>query len=57
MGRDMDGRVALEIFGPELAETPIRWVDTHDVGVRAQAEEAVDDPDMLERLRAVGYVQ
>lgn len=61
VARDLNGHLPLELLAPELlAAQPPREIDTY--GTRAQPAdlasgvEAVDE-EMLERLRALGYIQ
>jgi hypothetical protein len=61
LARDLNGRLPVELLAPELlAAQPPREVDTY--GTRAapadlaSGVEAVDE-EMLERLRALGYIQ
>jgi hypothetical protein len=59
VGRDMDGRVLMEAFDPELpANRPVTWVATHDDFRRAVGErESAVDEEVLRELRSLGYVQ
>lgn len=60
VGADMDGRVLAEAFEPEfLANHPMRTVPTYETG-RREAGTPVASPfdrEMLERLRALGYLE
>ncbi len=61
LARDLQGRLPAELLRPELlAAQPPRSVDSYgsraSAGDLAAGSEAVDD-EMLERLRALGYVQ
>lgn len=64
VARDMDGQPLTEAMTPAfLKQHPVTWIDTYG-GVRAPAEQtasgsgtpSADDAEMLEKLRALGYI-
>jgi tetratricopeptide (TPR) repeat protein len=58
--RDMDGQPLAEALTPEFANAhPVAWIDSYG-GARQPPEEEIaasaDDPELLEKLRSLGYV-
>jgi predicted AlkP superfamily phosphohydrolase/phosphomutase len=59
VGEDMAGRVLTELFTPGwLAAHPVQTIPTWETGERqGQTTESAADDEMLEELRALGYIE
>ena len=62
VGRDMDGRVLTDLFDSAFKrDRPIRELASYESGdidvTKAQVVESAADPDILEHLRSLGYIQ
>lgn len=60
LGEDMDGRVMEDILIPGFLEDyPVEYVDSHDAGYkwRSRSTQSEADTHMLEKFRALGYIQ
>ncbi|TKJ37619.1 hypothetical protein CEE37_14000 [candidate division LCP-89 bacterium B3_LCP] len=60
LGADMDGQVMEDIFQEGFLDGhPIEYIDSHDAGYkwRSQTSESDVDTHMLEKFRALGYIQ
>jgi predicted AlkP superfamily phosphohydrolase/phosphomutase len=60
VGADMDGRVLKSVFQSGFFEQhPLRYIPTYDLNVRADDApiESPMDEEILERLRALGYIE
>jgi arylsulfatase A-like enzyme len=58
VGSDMDGTARTDVLRPAAEPARrVRFIDTYDHGLRFSDEREVDDPEMVDLLRAVGYVE
>jgi hypothetical protein len=58
VSRELEGRVLEGMLTPRFrAAHPVRLVDGYGRRPRAAAAESAFDPDMLEQLRSLGYIQ
>jgi predicted AlkP superfamily phosphohydrolase/phosphomutase len=60
LGEDMDGEVMTDIFEEGFQDAyPFQYVDSHDAGFkwRSRTSESEVDTHMLEKFRALGYIQ
>jgi hypothetical protein len=58
VSRELEGHVLEGMFTPRFrAAHPVRRVDGYGRRPRAAAAESAFDPDMLEQLRSLGYIQ
>lgn len=60
VGHDMDGQILTEAIETEfLAQMPLTYIDTYDKDFEflEEAGEAPESPELLNRLRALGYIE